>query len=68
MYRCPRATGKLKSDCLHEAECNKTPYGRVLRVPDKTNPDYSGKFPIIQSTGKNSTDIEHHVNELISVF
>lgn len=36
MFRCPLATGKIKS-CPYEKECNKTSYGRVLRVPDKTN-------------------------------
>ena len=45
MYRCPKATGKLKTACPHEAECNKTPYGSVLRVPDKTNPRLFGQIP-----------------------
>ncbi len=45
MYRCPRATGKLKTSCPHEAECNKTPYGRVLRVPDQTNVRLFGQIP-----------------------
>ena len=44
MFRCPKATGRIKS-CPYEKECNKTPYGRVLRVPDKTDPRLFGPFP-----------------------
>ena len=44
MFRCPLATGRIKS-CPHAQECNKTPYGRVLRVPDKTNRRLFGPIP-----------------------
>ena len=43
MFRCPKATGRIKS-CPYEKECNTTPYGRVLRVPDKTDPRLYGAF------------------------
>ena len=44
MFRCPVATGRIKS-CPHEKECNKTPYGRVLRVPDETDRRLFGPIP-----------------------
>ena len=32
-YRCPLKTGKVK-ECPHDSVCNKTAYGRVVKIPD----------------------------------
>ena len=32
-FRCPFKTGKVK-ECPHDSVCNKTAYGRVVKIPD----------------------------------
>lgn len=70
-FRCPLATGRIK-ECPYSGTCSPSPYGRVIKIYDKTNYKLFGPVPyksdLWKKIYKNRTCTERINNRILNDY